>query len=58
MTPLSEAQIMADAIPDATLVRLEGGSHYAAVEFPDLMNQHLGRFWMSRVQWTPRVVSA
>ena len=58
MTPLSEAQIMADAIPDATLVRLEGGSHYAAVEFPDLMNQHLGRFWMSRLQWTPRVVSA
>ena len=58
MTPLSEAQMMADMIPDATLVTLPGGSHYAAVEFPDAMNRHVGQFWLPRLRKSLSVVSA
>ncbi|MBL90524.1 MAG: hypothetical protein CMH56_01755 [Myxococcales bacterium] len=58
MTPLSEAQIMVDAIPNGQLVSLQGGSHYAAVEFPELMNDHVGQFWLPRLHWSVQAASA
>lgn len=45
MTPMSAAQLMAQRIPNARLVLLHGGTHYAAVEMPALVNQHLEEFW-------------
>lgn len=44
-TPLSIAQQMAATIPGCELQVLPGGTHYAAVEMPELLNQHLARFW-------------
>lgn len=44
-TPLATAQRMAQQIPGALLQVLPGGTHYAAVEMPELLNQHLERFW-------------
>ncbi len=45
MTPLSAARRMAAEIPAARLVMLAGGTHYAAVEMPALVNEHLEEFW-------------
>lgn len=45
MTPLSVAQRMAREIAGAKLVLLPGGTHYAAVEMPVLVNEHLEEFW-------------
>lgn len=44
MTPVKTARRMIEAIPRAELVVLKGGTHYTAVEFPDLVNQHLRRY--------------
>lgn len=44
-TPLTTAERMAQAIPGAQLQVLPGGTHYAAVEMPELLNEHLARFW-------------
>jgi pimeloyl-ACP methyl ester carboxylesterase len=41
MTPLATAQTLADRIPEAVLEVIPGGSHYAAVEFPELVNRTL-----------------
>jgi pimeloyl-ACP methyl ester carboxylesterase len=43
-TPVSAAEKMAAAIPDARLVVIQGGTHYAAVEFPREVNEHLRDF--------------
>lgn len=45
LTPLRVAQRMAREIPGARLVLLAGGTHYAAMEMPDVMNDHLEEFW-------------
>lgn len=41
MTPFSVAEEMARHIPDCELKVIPGGTHYAAVEFPELINRHL-----------------
>jgi pimeloyl-ACP methyl ester carboxylesterase len=43
-TPIPTAHAMAQAIPDARVVAIEGGTHYAAVEFPREVNEHLRAF--------------
>jgi pimeloyl-ACP methyl ester carboxylesterase len=43
-TPLQTAEALAEALPDAELVVVEGGTHYAAVEFPREVNEHLREF--------------
>jgi pimeloyl-ACP methyl ester carboxylesterase len=45
MTPMVVAQRMAHTIPAAELVLIPGGTHYAAVEMPELINDELERFW-------------
>lgn len=45
LTPLEAAREVADAIEHADLEVLPGGSHYAAVEMPELVNEHLDRFY-------------
>lgn len=45
LTPLAIAERMARTIPGAQLEVLPGGTHYAAVEMPQLLNRHLARFW-------------
>jgi pimeloyl-ACP methyl ester carboxylesterase len=47
MTPLSVAEEMAREIPDCELEVIPGGTHYAAVEFPDLINRQL-ESWFAR----------
>jgi pimeloyl-ACP methyl ester carboxylesterase len=48
MTPLSVMEDMASRIPDARLEIVPGGTHYAAVEFPELINRALERFFSDR----------
>jgi pimeloyl-ACP methyl ester carboxylesterase len=43
-TPLPTSEAMARAIPDAELAVVEGGTHYAAVEFPQEVNERLRTF--------------
>jgi pimeloyl-ACP methyl ester carboxylesterase len=45
LTPLPVAQAMALAMPHAELVVLPGGTHYALVEMPALINRTLQSFW-------------
>lgn len=47
MTPLSVMERMAQKIPDAELKVIPGGTHYAAVEFPELINRFLEE-WLKR----------
>lgn len=41
MTPFRVAEEMARQIPDCELKVIPGGTHYAAVEFPELVNRHI-----------------
>jgi pimeloyl-ACP methyl ester carboxylesterase len=50
LTPLVNAENLAQAIQNAQLEILPGGSHYAAVEFPDLINNHLEVFFMKHIK--------
>lgn len=43
-TPMATAEGMARDMPDAELVSVKGGTHYAAVEFPAEVNGHIRRF--------------
>jgi pimeloyl-ACP methyl ester carboxylesterase len=43
-TPVDTAREMAKSIPGARLVVLPGGTHYAAVEYPREVNEHLRGF--------------
>ena len=52
ITPPRLARVLADNIPDAELVLLEGATHYAAVEFPEELNGYLRRF-IQRVAYGP-----
>jgi len=45
MTPASRSEEMARLLPHAALEIVPHGTHYAAVEFPDLVNRVLERFW-------------
>ncbi len=44
ITPPAESRRMAEAIPNAELLMIEDASHYALVEYPDLINLRLERF--------------
>lgn len=45
LTPVRVAQELAARVEGARFVLLPGGTHYALVEFPELINRHLGAFW-------------
>lgn len=46
LTPLSNSERLANTIPTSQLEIVPGGSHYTAVEFPDVLNQLLERFFL------------
>lgn len=48
MTPQAAAARMAAAIPGAELMVIAGGTHYAAVEYPELVNLRVEKFWLER----------
>lgn len=48
MTPKAAAAKMAAAIPGADLMVIAGGTHYAAVEYPELVNLRVEKFWIER----------
>lgn len=48
-TPMSLAKEMAGAIPNAALEVIEGASHAAPVEQPDLLAEHIEDFLSSRL---------
>lgn len=41
MTPFKYSQYLADNLPDAQLVKIEGGGHMMALEYPDLVADHV-----------------
>ena len=43
-TPVRTAEAMAETIPDADLLVVEGGTHYTAVEFPREVNEYIRDF--------------
>ncbi len=45
MTPRALAQQMARTIPSAEILVVRGGTHYTAVEFPELVNLRIERFF-------------
>lgn len=47
MIPLSAMERMRERIPDCELRVIPGGTHYAAVEFPELINRHV-ESWLER----------
>lgn len=49
MTPLALAKEMAERIPDAELVAVEGGAHTLPIEDPELVNKEVGRFLMRKI---------
>lgn len=51
MAPPSAMRRMAESIPNAELAVINGGSHYAAVEFPELVNRHLEAFLLRHQLW-------
>ena len=42
--PIKRAQVMADALPDATFVRVPGAGHSVNLEKPDIVNAAITRF--------------
>ena len=48
MTPRVAAAKMADSISGAELMVIPGATHYAAVEYPELVNLRLEKFWLER----------
>jgi pimeloyl-ACP methyl ester carboxylesterase len=48
MTPRVAAAKMAERIPHAELMVIPGATHYAAVEYPELVNLRLEKFWLER----------
>ena len=48
-TPVATAEATAAAIPDAELLLLPGATHYAPLEFPDVLNDRIEHFLAERV---------
>ena len=46
LTPMSNSEHLANAIPTSQLEIVNGGSHYTAVEFPEVLNQRLESFFL------------
>lgn len=49
MTPVSVARNMARRVRDAELMVIPGGTHYVVVEYPELVNLRLERFFSERL---------
>lgn len=49
MTPVSVARNMAERVRDAELMVVPGGTHYVVVEYPELVNLRLERFFEERL---------
>jgi pimeloyl-ACP methyl ester carboxylesterase len=45
MTPVALAQQMARKIPTAEILVVRGGTHYTAVEYPELVSLRIERFF-------------
>lgn len=48
MTPQAAAARLAAAVVGAELLVIPGATHYAAVEYPELVNLRLEKFWLER----------
>lgn len=48
LTPRSSAEWMASRVPGAELTVVAGGTHYVAVEYPELINLRLEKFFCER----------
>ena len=46
LTPRAAMERMAEAIPGAEFTVVPGGTHYAAAEYPELVNLRIERFQM------------
>ena len=44
MTPLRGSRVLAERIPNAELVVIPDGTHFALYEFPEVVNEALERF--------------
>lgn len=51
LTPVRVARDMSERLSDSRFVLLPGGTHYALVELPDVINRHLGAFWSEVGAW-------
>jgi len=49
MTPSALSRQIADTMPDAELITLDGGTHYIPVEFPDRLNQLVADFFARKL---------
>ena len=47
-TPRSQAERMARRIPGAEIMVVPGGTHYVAVEYPELVNLRIEKFFRER----------
>jgi pimeloyl-ACP methyl ester carboxylesterase len=50
-TPVQVSEIMRDTLQDSALVVLEGGTHYAPLEFPERINELVDGFLAEKVRW-------
>lgn len=50
-TPVKVSEHMRDCIPDAQLFVLDGGTHYAPLEFPDKINELVDVFIDEKIRW-------
>jgi pimeloyl-ACP methyl ester carboxylesterase len=53
MTPRAAAERIVRDVPGAELMVVPGGTHYLAVEYPELLNLRVERFLRER-GWPPR----
>jgi pimeloyl-ACP methyl ester carboxylesterase len=49
MTPLATAELIADTVPDAELFVVPNGTHYTIIEYPEIINLRLERFFRDHV---------
>jgi len=49
MTPLKTAHLIVDTIPNAELFIVPNGTHYTIVEYPEIINLRLERFFRDHV---------
>jgi len=56
-TPLHVSEKMRRMIPDSRLVVVEGGTHYAPLEFPNQLNRQIDRF-LEGIRWPAEKKSA
>lgn len=57
-TPPLMAERMAETIPRGELLIVPGGTHYAAAEFPEVINRRIDRFLGRHGAWQPELTRA